>query len=117
MPAELRRVGTEQSGRRELAESVASPRNPLTARVMVNRVWHHVFGRGLVATTDNFGRNGEPPTHPELLDYLAARFVADGWSVKKLIRLLVTSETLFKLPLFRKRRSPTLARPSAWFRP
>ncbi|PYV12848.1 MAG: hypothetical protein DMG07_16130, partial [Acidobacteria bacterium] len=97
MPAELRQVGTEQSGRRELAESVASPRNPLTARVMVNRVWHHVFGRGLVATTDNFGRNGEPPTHPELLDYLAARFVADGWSVKKLIRLLVTSETFKQL--------------------
>ena len=87
MPAELRQVGTEQSGRRELAEAIASPRNPLTARVMVNRVWHYVFGRGLVATTDNFGRYGEQPTNQELLDFLAARFVEDGWSVKKLIRL------------------------------
>ena len=93
MPAELRQVGTEHSGRRELAESIASARNPLTARVMVNRVWHYVFGRGLVATTDNFGRYGEPPTDTELLDYLAARFIEEGWSVKKLIRLLVTSET------------------------
>ena len=93
MPADLRQVGTEQSGRRELAEAIASSRNPLTARVMVNRVWHYVFGRGLVATTDNFGRYGEQPTDQELLDYLAARFVEDGWSIKKLIRLLVTSET------------------------
>ena len=93
MPAELRQVGTEQSGRRELAEAIASPRNPLTARVMVNRVWHYVFGRGLVATTDNFGRYGEQPANQELLDYLAARFVEDGWSVKKLIRLMVTSDT------------------------
>lgn len=93
MPSELRQVGTGQSGRRELAEAMASAHNPLTARIMVNRVWHYVFGRGLAATTDNFGRYGERPTHPELLDYLAARFVKEGWSVKKLIRLLVTSET------------------------
>jgi len=93
MPAELRQVGTEQSGRRELAEAIASARNPLTARVMVNRVWHYVFGRGLVSTTDNFGRYGEQPTNQELLDFLAARFIEDGWSVKKLIRLMVTSET------------------------
>jgi hypothetical protein len=93
IPAELRQVGTEQSGRRELAEAIASPRNPLTARVMVNRVWHYVFGRGLVATTDNFGRYGEQPTNQELLDYLATRFVEDGWSAKKMIRLLMTSET------------------------
>jgi hypothetical protein len=93
LPGDLRGVGAARSGRRELAEAIASPRNPLTARVLVNRVWHHLFGRGLVATPDNFGRNGDPPTHPELLDYLAARFVADGWSVKKLIRLLATSET------------------------
>ena len=93
MPPELRQVGAEFSGRRELAEAIASPRNPLTARVMVNRVWHYVFGRGLVATTDNFGRYGEAPTDPELLDYLAARFVSEGWSVKKLVRLLVTSQT------------------------
>lgn len=93
MPAELRQVGTGQSGRRELAEAIASPRNPLTARVMVNRVWHYVFGRGMVATTDNFGRYGDQPANQELLDFLAARFVEDGWSVKKLIRLMVTSQT------------------------
>ena len=60
---------------------------------MVNRLWHHVFGRGLVATTDNFGRYGEAPTHPALLDYLASRFVEEGWSMKKLIRLMVLSDT------------------------
>ena len=74
-----------------LAESIASPQNPLTARVMVNRVWHHLFGRGLVPTVDNFGRLGDQPTHPELLDHLAAQFIADGWSFKKLIRNLVTT--------------------------
>ncbi|MBL8242260.1 MAG: PSD1 domain-containing protein [Bryobacterales bacterium] len=80
-----------QSGRLELAHAIASPANPLTARVMVNRLWHHLFGRGLVGTVDNFGRNGETPTHPELLDYLATRFVAEGWSIKSMIRLMVTS--------------------------
>jgi hypothetical protein len=79
------------SGRRELAESIANPSNPLTARVMVNRIWHHVFGRGIVATVDNFGREGEKPTHPELLDYLADRFVRERWSVKKMVRLLAAS--------------------------
>jgi hypothetical protein len=77
------------SGRLELAERIASPSNPLTARVMVNRVWHHLFGVGLAPTTDDFGRVGEPPSHPELLDDLAARFMEDGWSVKRLIRSLV----------------------------
>ncbi len=71
-----------------LAESIASPQNPLTARVMVNRVWHHLFGRGLVPTVDNFGRLGDQPTHPELLDHLAAQFIAEGWSFKRLIREL-----------------------------
>ncbi|MBI3878326.1 MAG: DUF1553 domain-containing protein, partial [Verrucomicrobia bacterium] len=74
------------SGRLELANAIADARNPLTARVMVNRVWQHLYGRGLVPTVDNFGRLGEKPTHPELLDYLATRFVEDGWSFKKLIR-------------------------------
>ena len=81
------------SGRLELAEAMLRPDNPLTARVIVNRVWHHVFGRGLVATPDNFGKLGELPTHPELLDYLASRFVAEGWSIKKLIREIVLTRT------------------------
>ena len=77
------------SGRRELAEWIASPRNPLTARVYVNRVWQHVMGEGLVRTPDNFGETGERPTHPELLDYLADSFARiDGWSTKKLVRRL-----------------------------
>jgi hypothetical protein len=79
------------SGRLELAERLASTANPLTARVMVNRTWHHLFGAGIVRTVDDFGRVGELPSHPELLDYLAARFVDEGWSTKRLIRLLVTS--------------------------
>ena len=82
---------TTQSGRNELAAQIASPANPLTARVMANRIWLHLFGRGLVPTPDNFGRMGEKPTHPELLDFLAARLVDDGWSFKKTIRHLVTS--------------------------
>ncbi len=82
---------TSLSGRRELADKVASATNPLTSRVMVNRLWHHLFGRGLVGTVDNFGRLGEKPTHPELLDYLATRFVEHSWSIKETLRFLVTS--------------------------
>jgi len=81
------------SGRRELAELIASPKNPLTARVMVNRVWHHFFGTGIVKTVDDFGQVGERPSHPRLLDYLAGRFVKEGWSVKKLVRCLVLTRT------------------------
>ena len=83
----------DASGRLELARSIASDANPLTARVFVNRVWLHLFGEGLVLTPDDFGHLGEKPVHPELLDYLAARFVAEGWSLKKLVRLMVTSAT------------------------
>ncbi|MEQ1851646.1 MAG: DUF1553 domain-containing protein, partial [Chthoniobacteraceae bacterium] len=82
------------SGRLELAQRITDPANPLTARVIVNRVWHHLFGRGIVPTTDNLGVLGQPPSHPELLDHLATRFVKEqGWSVKKLIRELVLSRT------------------------
>jgi hypothetical protein len=80
------------SGRRELAEWLTRPENPLTARVLVNRLWLHHFGKGLVATPSNFGVRGEPPTHPQLLDYLAGRFVARGWSNKAMHRLIVSSE-------------------------
>ena len=79
------------SGRLWLANQVASPTHPLTARVMVNRIWKHHFGVGLVPTTDDFGHMGEKPTHPELLDWLASEFVAQGWSIKKMHRLLVLS--------------------------
>ncbi|WP_020473498.1 DUF1553 domain-containing protein [Zavarzinella formosa] len=80
-----------QSGRKELAEWIADARNPLTARVYVNRVWHWLLGVGLVRTTDNFGTTGETPSHPELLDHLARQFVESGWSTKKLIRMIVLS--------------------------
>ncbi len=80
------------SGRLELARMIASPGNPLTARVFVNRVWHWVFGSGIVRTPDDFGHLGDRPSHPELLDYLAGRFVQEGWSVKKLVSMLVMTE-------------------------
>jgi mono/diheme cytochrome c family protein len=80
------------SGRRALAEWIASPANPLTARVMVNRAWLYHFGRGLVTTPNDFGFAGEPPTHEELLDWLAAEFVDHGWSIKHLHRVIMTSE-------------------------
>jgi Protein of unknown function (DUF1553) len=82
-----------QSGRKELADWLASAENPLTARVYVNRAWHWLFGSGLVRSVDNFGTTGETPSHPELLDHLALRFVEDGWSVKRLVRSIVLSRT------------------------
>ena len=85
---------TDSSGRLELARQLAAPSNPLVARVWVNRVWHHLFGRGLVSTVDNFGALGERPTHPELLDHLAWQFVhVDRWSTKRLIRRLLLTQT------------------------
>ncbi|MBO0699008.1 MAG: DUF1553 domain-containing protein [Zavarzinella sp.] len=84
-------VRSTESGRKELAEWIASKDNPLTARVYVNRVWSHLFGRGIVPTPDNFGAAGQPPSNQALLDHLAITFMADGWSTKKLIRRLVTS--------------------------
>jgi Protein of unknown function (DUF1553) len=81
------------SGRLELAQWIASRSNPLTARMMVNRVWYWMFGRGLVRTVDEFGSTGDAPTHPELLDYLANRYMEEGWSTKKLIREIALSRT------------------------
>jgi hypothetical protein len=92
-PTAIPRRSGQTSGRRlALAEWLVSPSNPLTARVAVNRIWHHHFGRGIVATLDNFGKVGEPPTHPELLDWLAVELVKRGWSVKEMHRLILTSD-------------------------
>ncbi len=84
---------TRGSGRRELAEWLTGPDHPLTSRVMVNRIWQWHFGEGLVRTPNNFGTTGEKPTHPQLLDYLARRFVRSGWSTKAMHRLLLLSNT------------------------
>lgn len=86
-------IPESSSGRLELARWISSPQNPLTARVFVNRVWHHLFGRGIVASPDNFGEMGNRPTHPELLDYLAQFFIDKKWSTKALIRKIVLSST------------------------
>ncbi len=84
-------LNPQQSGRLELAQWLTSPQNPLTPRVAVNRVWQHLFGQGIVSTVDNFGVTGAKPSHPELLDHLALRFMNDGWSVKRLVRNIVLS--------------------------
>ncbi len=86
-------AGYKQSGRLEFAQWLSSAENPLMARVMVNRIWYWVFGKGLVSTLDNFGLTGEKPSHPELLDYLATDFVENGWSMKHLVREMVLSHT------------------------
>ena len=87
------RVNPNQSGRLELAQWLTSEQNPLTSRVMANRIWQHLFGQGLVLSVDNFGVTGDPPSHPELLDHLARRFIRDGWSIKKLVRAIVLTRT------------------------
>jgi hypothetical protein len=86
-------LSNKESGRRELAAWLTKPDHPLTARVLVNRVWRWHFGQGIVKSVDNFGKLGEKPSHPELLDWLARRFLEDGWSIKKLHRLIVLSAT------------------------
>ncbi|MEZ6131049.1 MAG: PSD1 and planctomycete cytochrome C domain-containing protein [Planctomycetaceae bacterium] len=86
-------ISRRSSGRLELAQQLVSQDNPLVARVAVNRIWHHVFGAGIVESTDNFGVLGKQPSHPELLDYLATEFRRSGWSIKSLIRTLVLSRT------------------------
>jgi hypothetical protein len=98
------RAVASSSGRLELARRIAGEKNPLTARVYVNRVWGYLFGEGLMRTPDDFGHLGQRPSHPELLDYLAAHFVREGWSHKKLVALLVTSATW---------RQSSLANPAA----
>lgn len=86
-------LGAEQGSRLDLANQIANPENPLTSRVMVNRLWHHLFGRGLVPTVDDFGPQGQQPSHPELLDWLATEFVESGWSIKAMLREMVLSQT------------------------
>jgi len=84
---------SDGSGRLQLAGWMVHPENPLTARVMVNRIWKHHFGQGIVHSVDNFGKTGDPPTHPELLDFLAQRFMESGWSMKAMHRMMVLSST------------------------
>ena len=105
-PTEIARPDGRTSGRRlALAEWIASRDNPLTARVMANRIWHHHFGRGIVRTLDNLGRMGDTPTHPELLDWLAVEFMDRGWSIKEMHRLLMTSEAYRMASSFRHEAS------------
>jgi hypothetical protein len=92
-PRNLEALGGSAGDRLALADELVSPDNPLTSRVFVNRVWHHLFGRGIVPTVDDFGPQGRPPSHPELLDHLASQFMNNGWSIKKLVRRIVTSRT------------------------
>ncbi|MEK6235470.1 MAG: DUF1553 domain-containing protein, partial [Planctomycetales bacterium] len=95
------------SGRLELARRLTNPANPFPSRVMANRIWHHLFGRGLVSSVDDFGVMGLPPSHPELLDRLASDFIQDGWSVKRAIRRVVLSNT------YRMASHPKTADPKA----
>ena len=87
------KVPAQSSGRLEFAQWLTQPTHPLTSRVMVNRLWQHLFGEGLVRTPDDFGITGADPSHPELLDHLAIRFVENGYSLKKMIRAMMLSRT------------------------
>jgi len=93
MKGDVPRIPADQSGRLQLANWMTSREHPLTSRVLVNRVWHWLFGAGIVRTTDNFGITGELPSHPELLDYLAVKFMEEGWSLKKLVKEMAMSRT------------------------
>jgi hypothetical protein len=95
-------IPPDRSGRLEFARWLTHREHPLTARVMVNRIWHHLLGAGLVRTVDNFGTTGERPTHPELLDSLAVRFMNDGWSAKKIVREIVLSQTYRQASTYRE---------------
>jgi hypothetical protein len=95
-------IPSDHSGRLELAHWLTHPDQPLTSRVFVNRVWHHLFGAGLVRTVDNFGSTGERPSHPELLDHLAVKFVESNWSLKQLVRELVLTRTYRQASEYRK---------------
>ncbi|MCO8120659.1 PSD1 and planctomycete cytochrome C domain-containing protein [Stieleria sp. TO1_6] len=92
-PRILEALGGQTGSRLDLADRIASLDNPLTARVMVNRIWHHLLGKGIVASVDDFGPQGIAPTHPELLDHLATEFARDGWSIQNLVRRIVLSRT------------------------
>ncbi len=103
----------ESTGRRTaLANWLTNPDNPLTARVMVNRIWHYHFGRGIAGTPSDFGVMGERPSHPELLDWLAKDFVSGGWSMKHMHRLIMTSATYQQSSDFARRPPPSI-RPTA----
>ncbi|MBT5925766.1 MAG: DUF1549 domain-containing protein [Verrucomicrobia bacterium] len=91
--AQSPKIQQGQSGRLELAQWLTSPKNPLTPRVYVNRIWHHLLGRGIVKSVDNFGTTGDSPSHPSLLDYLSQNFTSNGWSTKKLVKEIVLSRT------------------------
>jgi cytochrome c553 len=93
LESSIARIPADQSGRLELAQWLTQPNHPLTARVMVNRIWQQLFGQGIVVTSDNFGTRGVKPTHPELLDHLAEEFIANDWSMKYLIREIIRSHT------------------------
>ncbi len=96
-------IESTKSGRLDLARWIGSDENPLTARVMVNRVWQHLIGQGIVVSTENFGVTGQAPSHPELLDYLAVRFIDSGWSVKSLVRDIATSRVYRMQSTFNER--------------